>query len=542
MNYMNEYKKWKESPYLTPGQKAELEGIAEGEILDRFCMPLSFGTSGLRGVVGIGINRLNVFTLLQSIRAYARSLPAGASVVVCRDARLSSDTLARAAACALWEEGVRVLWFENATPTPVLSFAVRFYGADGGINITASHNPQEYNGCKFYGPNGALLGSDDTDRIFEIMQRTPMLAPLPECDLDSGLASGEVKYARCIPEYINTVLECRRDESLLQNTDLCVVYTPLHGVGGSVMPEVFDRAGLKKVCYVAEQMEPDGHFPTIPNPNPEDTRGFALSEKLGQEVNADILIATDPDADRIAASVRDKDGRFVPLSANKTAALLCDYMLRNYQGENRPVIIKTIVSTHLVEAVCRSYGAGCYSTFTGFKNMAEKLEELPSSETCLMCYEEAIGYMIGTKVRDKDGISTSLLICEMAAWYRTRGMTLLDGLQELHKKYGEYDDYTVNLVRKGVEGTREIADMMEYLRHTPPESIDGLRVTERKDYLSGENTHIKGSNVLEYRLEGGSRLSVRPSGTEPKIKIYALTINHSPEALAQAMAKRLTDR
>ncbi len=542
MNYMNEYKNWIESPYLTPGQKAELEGIDGGEILDRFCQPLSFGTSGLRGVVGIGTNRLNVFTLLQSVRAYARSLREGAAVVVCRDARLSSDTLARAAACALWEEGVRVLWFENATPTPVLSFAVRYYGADGGINITASHNPQEYNGCKFYGPSGALLGSDDTDRIFEIMQRTPMLAPLPERDLDSGLASGEVKYARCTEEYIAAVLDCRRDISLLQNTDLCVVYSPFHGVGGRVMPEVFERAGLKNVCYEPSQMVPDGHFPTIPNPNPEDPRGFALSEKLGQEVNADILIATDPDADRIAASVRDKDGRFVPLSANKTAALLCDYLLRSYRGENRPAVIKTIVSTHLVDEVCRSYGARCYSTFTGFKNMAEKLEELPPDETCLMCYEEAIGYMLCPQVRDKDGISAALLICEMAAWYRSRGMTLFDGLQELHERYGEYDDFTVNLVRKGVEGAREIADMMAYLRQNPPDSLLGLKVTLCKDYLSGENTHIKGSDVLEYLFEGGSRLCVRPSGTEPKIKIYAITRNFSAVDLAQAMAKRLTDR
>ena len=536
------YEQWKNSPCLTPAQRAELEGIDEKEILDRFCAPLSFGTAGLRGIVGMGTNRMNVFTLLQAVRALARTLPEGAWVAVCRDARLSSDELAEAAACALAEEGAKVLYFPHPRPTPQLSFAVRHYKTAAGINITASHNPKEYNGCKFYGPNGAQLGGDETDRIFDIMEETPLLAPLPEKSLASHLAAGSIMYADCDSEYISAVLGCASDPALLRDTDLRVVYSPFHGVGGSIMPYVFEKAGLEQVFYQPDQMKPDGHFTTLASPNPEATEGFALSEKLAREKAADIIVATDPDADRVALSVRDRQGDYVCLSGNKTGALLCDYLLKNYRGDKTPVIIKTIVSTPLAEAICQSYGGECCSTFTGFKNMAEKLEELDESRHCLMCFEESIGYMIGSHVRDKDGISGALLICEMAAYYKKQGKTLLDVLGELFEKYGEYGDLTLNLVRRGVEGAEEIRNMMASLRKDPPKTLLGIPVTEKLDYLSGENTHIMGSDVLEYRLQNGSRLLVRPSGTEPKIKIYSLTRNMPAEELANAMAQRLTDK
>ena len=540
MEYNKLYEQWKSSQYLSAEQKAELEGIDQKEILDRFCAPLSFGTAGLRGVVGMGTNRMNVFTLVQAVRAFAQSLPGDALVVVCRDARLSSSELARAAACALCEEGVRVLYFAHARPTPELSFAVRHYGAVGGINITASHNPKEYNGCKFYGSTGAQLGGEDTDRVFEIMEETPLLAPLPEKDFDSCVREGAIMYADCDFEYIAAVLECATDPQLVKDTDLSVVYTPFHGVGGSIMPQVLMQAGLKNVYYEPHQMEPDGNFTTLKNPNPEEGSGFALAKELAKSKDADIIIGTDPDADRVAVCVRDKSGDYVQLTGNRVGALLCDYLLGRYRGDKTPVIIKTIVSTPLAEAICDRYRANCYSTFTGFKNMAEKLEELRDSEQCLMCFEESIGYMIGSHVRDKDGISGTLLICEMAAWYKKQGKTLLDGLNDLFDKYGEYDDLTLNLVRKGVDGAVEIRNMMASLRKDPPQSILGLMVIEKKDYLSGENVHIMGSDVLEYRLQGGSRLLIRPSGTEPKIKIYALSRKVSAQALADALEQRLT--
>ncbi|MBQ2866399.1 MAG: phospho-sugar mutase [Clostridia bacterium] len=542
MYYMDEYIKWKNSPCLTDSQRRELENTDETETEDRFCAPLAFGTSGLRGVVGMGINRMNVFTLLQAVRAFAKSLPPDPLVVVCRDVRPSSDELSRAAACALCEQGARVLYFTRPSPTPMLSFAVRHYGASGGMNVTASHNPTEYNGCKFYGSNGAQLGDDDTDKVAALMAEVPVLAPLPESSFEGCLERGQIMYIDCDEEYTSAVLDCALAPKLLEDTDLRVVFSPFHGVGGSVMPGVFERAGLKNVFYEPQQMIPDGTFPTLKNPNPEDPRGFELSERLGKEKNADILVGTDPDADRVAVCVRDTDGSYVCLTGNKTGALLCDYMLRHYRGSKPPVIIKTIVSTHLAESICRTFGAECYSTFTGFKNMAEKREELPDSQQFVMCFEESIGCMIGDHVRDKDGISGSLLVCEMAAWYKSRGMTLLDGLRELDGRYGAHDDYTINIVRKGVDGAEEIKAMMEYMRSNPPDSFLGRKVVETRDYLTGKNAHISGSNVLEYRLEGGSRLLIRPSGTEPKIKIYALTINMPSEALARELEQRLADR
>ena len=542
MHYMDEYHKWLSSPCLSSEQKQELSTIEEKEIEDRFCAPLSFGTSGLRGVVGMGTNRMNVFNLLQAVRAFGKSLGENALAIVCRDVRPSSEEFSRIAACALCEQGVRVLFFLRPSPTPMLSFAVRHYGASGGFNVTASHNPPEYNGCKFYGKTGAQLGDEDTSTVARIMADIPVLAPLPQSTFDECLANGQITYIDCDEEYIEAVLRCRLDPQLLHNTDLRVVYSPFHGVGGGVTPEVFRRAGLKNVFCEPSQMIPDGRFTTLKNPNPEDPAGFALSERLGRKVNADILVGTDPDSDRVAVCAKDKDGSYVCLTGNKTGALLCYYMLRHYRGSKPPVIIKTIVSTHFAETICESFGAKCYSTFTGFKNMAEKMENLPDSEHCLMCFEESIGYMIGDHVRDKDGVSGALMVCEMAAWYKSRGMTLLDGLGELDELYGVHDDYTINIVRRGVDGAEEIRDMMTYMRNSPPSSFCNQKVTEIRDYLTGLNTDLKGMNVLEYRLEGGSRVMIRPSGTEPKIKIYALTKNLPPEALARELEQRLADR
>lgn len=540
MTYQKQYESWLSSEFLTEIEKNELSRLTDNkEIEERFCAPLSFGTAGLRGIAEMGLNRLNRFTLCQAVRAYGKHISGRGAVVVCRDARLSSLGLSRVAACALAELGIDVVYFEDARPTPQLSFAVRHLGAAGGINVTASHNPKEYNGCKFYDKSGAQLGNDDTDRISLIMKDTPLLSPAPEKSFEEYLAEGKITYAECDEAYIQAVLDCRIDADLLKDSDLKVVYTAFHGVGGSIMPEVLRRAGLEQVYLQSEQMIPDGRFPTLKNPNPEASDGFALSEKLAREKGADIICATDPDADRAAVSVRNGKGGYTPLSGNQTGVLLSDYLLKNKNAEKCPAIIKTIVSTPLTDAICSYYGAECFSTFTGFKNMAEKLEEIENTHTCLMCYEESIGYMIGSHVRDKDGISAILLICEMAAYYKKQGKTLLDALEDIYAIHGRFEEYTANIYRPGLEGQAEIKQMMVYLRNTPPTQLDGLKVEVIGDYLTGTNTHISGSDVLEFRLQGGSRVLVRPSGTEPKIKIYALARNHQAKALTDAIGKEL---
>jgi len=540
MNYKNVYENWKRSELLSQSERAELENMTEGEIEDRFLAPLSFGTAGIRGVVGLGPARMNPFVLCQAVRGFARSMSQGATVVVCRDARLSSPALSRAAACALAEEGATVLYFKEPRPTPQLSFAIRHFKADGGLNLTASHNPKEYNGCKFYNRLGAQLAEEESDPVAEIMKGIEMLSPLPRLSFDEYVAQGKIKYLECDDAYIAAVLSSRKGGRSLEDSDLRVVYTPFHGVGGAVMTRVFKGAGLKSVYYQKKQMHPDGHFTTLNNPNPEYTEGFKMAEKLAQEVCADIIVATDPDADRVAVSVRDRTGAYVPLSGNKTGALLSDYLLPLYRGEKRAAVIKTIVTTPLVESIADNFGAECFSVFTGFKNIAEKLEAVKDEYSTVIGFEESIGYMVGDHVRDKDGISGALTICEMAAWYKKNGLSLLDRLQMLSRKYGDWSDSTVNLYRYGTEGAEEIRQMMVTLRQCPPEKIGGFKVQLVCDYLTGENAHIKGSDVLEYRLEGGSRVLVRPSGTEPKIKIYALCKDTDPEKLGAELLKLIS--
>ena len=536
MNYIEHYNSWKNSQFLSESERKELSLLTDEKIIeDRFCAPLAFGTAGLRGIAETGLNRLNPFTLCQAVRAFGKHLAGKGQVLVCRDGRLSSHELARAAACALAELDVPVLFFKDARPTPQLSFAVRHFGSAGGLNITASHNPKEYNGCKFYDEKGAQLGNSDTDGISEIMATIPVLSPLPKKSFEEYLSEGKITYAECDEAFIEAVLDCRINKDALKNTDLSAVYTAFHGVGGSIMPQVLARADFEKIYYQPQQMIADGNFPTLSNPNPEYTPGLELSIKLAAEKGADLVCATDPDADRAAIAVRDEKGEYIALSGNQTGALLTDYLLSQTSSQKPVAIIKTIVSTPLVEAICQYYNSQCYSTFTGFKNMAEKLEEIENTHHCPMCFEESIGYMIGSHVRDKDGISAVLLVCEMAAYYKRQGKSLLDRLNELYTLHGRFEDYTISLYRYGISGQKEIAEMMIKLRENHPKEIAGLEVESIGDYLTGENTHIRGSNVLEFRLKGGSRLLIRPSGTEPKIKIYALARDFSAKALTDAI-------
>ncbi|MBQ7625150.1 MAG: phospho-sugar mutase [Clostridia bacterium] len=535
MDHLTEYKKWLESPFLSPAEKAELSALTSEEIRERFCRGLSFGTAGLRGIAETGLSRLNVFTLSRAVRALADKLKGGL-VVICRDARLSSEELARACACVLCERGFSVIYFKDPRPTPELAFAVPYYKADAGVNVTASHNPKEYNGCKFYKKSGAQMGKEDTEEISALSEKYPLLAPRPD-GFEEYLKRGRIKYADCDEAYISRVLSRRLDRTLLETTPLKVAYTAFCGVGGSALPEVFRRAGFKNLFCEAHELIPDGDFPGLSSPNPENDGGFKRAEKLCRKTGADLIIATDPDADRMSAEIPFENG-FLHLTGNQIGALLVHYIIKTRKRLGlmppRPFVVKTIVTTPLIDRICEKEGVFCHSTFTGFKNIAERLER-ENPDDCVFCFEESIGYMTDPYVRDKDGVSAALLLCEAAAYHLSRGKTLKDALDGIYEEYGDFREKTLNVYFEGADGAKIMAEIMSALREKPPKELCGDAVTSFRDYLTGKNTQISGENVLEADLASGGRVLIRPSGTEPKIKIYAHAEGADPAALAEAL-------
>lgn len=556
---MDEYRRWLESPVLSGAQRQELAALEHdpAEREDRFYRTLAFGTAGLRGVMGMGLNRMNEFVIRQATDAFARVLLAAGTakngVCLCYDCRHNSRFFAEEAAHVLRCRGIPVYMFSAPRPTPELSFAVRRLGAAAGINVTASHNPKVYNGYKVYWSDGAQLPPDKADLVAAEMARIDVLAPRP---VPRGAPEALTMLdERFDSEYISAVLRCAVDPDLAPQSSLRVVYTPFHGVGGAIVPQVLALLGFRDVFCVAEQMEPDGDFPTLPSPNPEEPAGFALAERLGREKNADLLVATDPDSDRVGIAVRAADGSYVPLTGNRTGALLIHYLLtagaRCGTLPDRPALIQTIVTTGLSRAIAEKNGAACFETFTGFKFMAEKVAELEREGVWhyVMAYEESYGYMIGNHARDKDGVVASMLLCEMAAWYKSRGMTLLDGLEALWAEYGCYAEKTVSVMLPGEDGMKRMARVMAALRRSPPAAFGPLRAEGMRDHLSGRDlggapVAPAGMDVLVWPLAGGSRLVIRPSGTEPKLKLYALARGETraeTEALADALAGAAQD-
>lgn len=550
---MDEYSRWLASPVLSDSQREELRGLDAPEREDRFYRPLAFGTAGLRGVMSIGINRMNEYVIRQATDAFSRVLRgagvAKKGVCICYDCRANSKAFADEAAYVLRCRGVPVLMFSAPRPTPQLSYAIRCFGCAAGINVTASHNPKEYNGYKVYWSDGAQLPPDKAALVAEEMERIDVLSPRPQPD--GELATLTLLGPNFDNLYICALLRCAVDPDVARDSDLRIVYTPFHGVGGSIAPRVLGKLGFRNIFYVREQMEPDGTFPTVKSPNPEDPRGFALAEKLGRENQADILIGNDPDADRVGIVVRDRDGSYVPISGNRTGSLLIHYLLtaekRCGKLPENPALIQTIVTTGLSRAIAEKNGAVCFQTFTGFKFMAEKLAELEAEgkHRYIMAYEESYGYMIGDHARDKDGIVAAMLLAEMAAWYKRRGMTLLDGLRELWAEYGCYAEETVNMILPGEDGMKRMAHVMSSLRGSPPDGFGGLTADTVNDYLTGTDSggtpvEPSGMDVLIWNLKGGSRLAVRPSGTEPKLKLYALA-RGSDENETEALARRLAE-
>ena len=547
MMYKTEYEKWLKEPALTEEERTELLGFQDNdvEIAERFHGSLSFGTAGLRGIMGIGTARMNVHVIRHVSQAFAQVIldqgleAAHAGVVLCHDSRINSDVFAREAACVMAANGICVRLFEGLRPTPELSFAIRHYGATAGINVTASHNPKEYNGYKVYWSDGAQLPPSLADIVAESMAEMHMFTDVKTMD-----------YETALKQELITLLGTETDELFLEKVlgqsvgracveqvadTLKVVYTPFHGAGAKFVPEALSRLGVRHILPVWAQMEPDGNFPTVKSPNPEEPEGFALALDVAREHEADLIIGTDPDADRVGVMVL-HEGAYQMITGNQIGVLLLGYLiLRKKQLGTLPekaAFIKSIVTTEMADAVAAQYGVRAYHTFTGFKFMAEKIAALGDRAHVFFSFEESYGYMIGDFVRDKDAVTASMLIAEMTAWYKTRGMTLVDGLTEYYEILGyTYVEETRSLVMPGYHGLKQMAQLMESLRTAPPREIGGQKVIAMRDYLSGvcieEGTRettmeLSGSNVLYFTLADGTAFIVRPSGTEPKVKVYVL--------------------
>ena len=551
MDYRKEYEKWLASPALSEDERAELRALEgnDKEIKARFYGPLEFGTAGLRGTMYTGLHNMNRHVIRWATQGFANVIRAEGTeamqkgIAVCMDCRNHSAEFARETACVMAANGIHVRLFESLRPTPELSFAVREYGCQAGVNVTASHNPKEYNGYKVYWADGAQLPPQHAAAIADELTRIDIFTGVRSMDYEQALAEGRIELLGedCDRRFMANVMGMVNDYETVKKVadDFGLVYTPFHGCGYKLVPEALTRLGIKHLYCEPKQMVIDGDFPTVVSPNPENPEGFYLAIDLAREKNVDFILGTDPDSDRVGIMVRNKSGEFEPVTGNQTGVLLLDYLIgamkRAGKLPEKPAALKTIVTTEMARAVAEANGLDCYDTFTGFKFMAEKMNELESAgkNTVIFSYKESYGYMIGHYVRDKDAVTASLLLTEMAAWYHAQGMTLFDALQALYEKYGWYGEKTHNLVMPGLDGLEKMAALMQSLRAQPPVKIGGVTVAQYKDYSDGTVRDaatgavtpmpLSGSNVLRFELTDGSHIVVRPSGTEPKIKVYILT-------------------
>ena len=550
MSYQAQYERWLHSPALSQPEKDELAALSHnaGEIEDRFFSLLQFGTAGLRGVMGVGLRRMNVHVIRHATQAFANVILAegkdfaAQGVAICYDCRVHSQEFAQAAAGVMAANGIPVRLFEAMRPTPELSFAVREYGCAAGLNVTASHNPPEYNGYKVYWSDGAQLPPQHAAAIAAQMEQLDVFDDIQSLAYETALEKGLITLMgkETDDKFLAHVLAQINDKASVAKVadTFTMVYTPFHGTGYQQIPYVLGELGIRHLHCVPEQMVIDGTFPTVKSPNPETPESFALALDLAKKVNADLILGSDPDADRVAIQVKDKNGQYVQISGNQTGVLLLDYLIgAKKRAGTLPadaVALKSLVTTDMARVVAEANGVKSYNTFTGFKFMAEKKNQLETAGQghVIFSYEESIGYMIGDYVRDKDAVTASLLLTEMTAWYAAQGMTLLDALDALYAKYGYYGEKTLNLVMPGLEGMALMANLMAKLRQTPPAEIAGTTVLRQKDYQDGTERDtasgavspmaLVGSNVLAYDLADETTLVVRPSGTEPKIKVYVL--------------------
>jgi len=548
MTYKQCYNLWLSSNAVDEKTKAELEAISndEREIEDRFYRDLEFGTAGLRGILGAGTNRMNVYVVKKTTQGLAdyilANFPDGKDmgVAISYDSRINSDVFAKEAACVLAANGIKVYLSNRLRPVPELSFAVRHYGCAAGIMITASHNPPKYNGYKVYGADGSQLAPEDADKVLARIEKTDIFEGAKTCSMEDGIASGlitvfgdelddaylaEVKKQQLNPEAVKIAADKFK-----------MIYTPIHGSGNIPVRRILDEIGFKNVYLVKEQIEPDGNFPTVKSPNPEEKSAFDLAIELAKKEDIDFIFGTDPDCDRIGVVVRKPDGEYIALTGNMVGALLTEYVLASRKAVNNlpenGTVIKTVVTSYMSDAICKAYGVEVMNVLTGFKFIGEKIKEFEKtgSHEYLLGFEESYGYLVGTHARDKDAVVASMLIAEMAAFYSLKGMSLYDALMELYEKYGAYRERLLSITLEGIEGVEKIKRIMAGIRSNPPKMIASHKVNFLTDISCGTRTNLNTgevmpidlpkSNVLRFELDGDAWCAARPSGTEPKIKFY----------------------
>jgi phosphoglucomutase len=530
---------WKNKSFdeQTIQEVARLEKENTNELADAFYRNLEFGTGGLRGIMGVGTNRMNKYTIGMATQGYANYLkqtyPGGTvRVAIAHDCRNNSRLFAEITANVMAANGIKVFLFEALRPTPELSFTIRHLGCQGGVVLTASHNPKEYNGYKAYwNDGGQLVPPHDKNVIREVDK----IASVDDVKWKGGEENITLIGKEMDQAYIDMVKSLSvYPEVIKEQHDLKIVYTPIHGTGITLVPEVLARYGFTNVTIVEEQSKPDGNFPTVVYPNPEESEAMSIGLKKAKELDADILLGTDPDADRVGIGIKDKQGNWVLMNGNQTAVLAFNYIMeaRKTKGiaQQNDMVVKTIVTTDMIDRMAADYGVKCYNVLTGFKWIAELIKEKEATENYIIGGEESYGLMVGSQLRDKDAVSAVAILCEMAAFEKSRGKTLYEKLIDLYVKYGHYKEHLISITKKGMNGQKEIADMMESYRLNPPKAINGSPVVHLLDYelrlgknlITGEEWEIKlpQSNVLQFILEDGSKISARPSGTEPKIKFY----------------------
>lgn len=567
MNNINKlYDIWLSSATADVDLIPELESIKGDEeaILDRFYKNLEFGTAGLRGVIGAGTNRMNVYTVNQATQGLADYLNESfenPSVAIAYDSRIKSKEFAESAAGVLAANGIKVYIYPELVPTPMLSFAVRRLNCSSGIIITASHNPSKYNGFKCYDPNGYQMTDEAAEKTYNYIQNIDMFSGVKTMDFDDALAEDMVDFIEdwLYEEFYANVISSLVNPDAIKKAGLKVIYTPLNGAGNKPVRKVLKKAGIKDVTVVKEQEKPDGNFPTCPYPNPEIRQAFECAIETAKGTDADLLLATDPDCDRVGIAVRDGED-YVLMTGNEVGAMFTEYLLLSLKEQNKlpenPIVVKTIVTTPLVETIASAYGAETADLLTGFKYIGElitNLEKTNEEDRFVVGMEESYGYLRGTHARDKDAVVASLLICEMASYYKLKGISLKEFMDSIYEKYGMYLNTLHNFAFEGASGMQKMADIMASLRETPPKKIGGFEVVKVADYklsvmksVDGTETMIDlpKSNVLSYYLADGSKVIVRPSGTEPKIKAYITACGETrkvSEEKAELLGKSISE-
>lgn len=561
MNINALYSEWLEKATADPDLKAELESIKgnDDEILDRFYRCLEFGTAGLRGVIGAGTNRMNYYTVCQATQGLSDYLNAKydkPSIAIGYDSRIKSDYFSKEAAKVLAANGIKVYLFKELEPTPCLSFAIRYFHTSSGIILTASHNPAKYNGYKCYNSNGYQMTDEEADETYEYIKKVDYFTGIKTMDFDEAVQKGLIEYMgeEVIDAFLDEVIKQCVNPQVTKNAGLKVIYTPLNGTGNKPVRKILDRIGVKDVTVVPEQEMPDGNFPTCPFPNPEIKQAFECALKMAQTIKPDLLLATDPDCDRVGIAVKDHDGEYKLMSGNEVGAMMLNYLLsqkkeKGLLSENS-IAVKSFVSTDLAEVIARKYNCTFKNLLTGFKYIGELITQLEAegrADDFVMGFEESYGYLAGTHARDKDAVVASMLICEMAAYYKTQGKSLAEVMDDIYDEFGYYYNTVSSYTFEGASGMEKMASIMDGLRNNAPSSFGSMDVTVIDDYKTSVSTvladnstskiDLPKSNVLAYTLTDGNKIIVRPSGTEPKIKAYITAIGKTKED-----AKKIADR